>query len=363
MKHLLLISIAVCTAFLSLISSSYAETAPSSFSVTGEKQLLQEGLTVYEINREVKKLGIKNKQLTVQIHQTNTALTAQQVKMEQLRKQAASVLKAYYMGERNTVLLTLFSAHSLSDALDLYQYIRMLFLNDKSTLQTAANASHKLTQLKSQLTEEQQQIQQVTTAFIQQKQQLEASKKQLEHHIQASGNASKARSDIATLNKEWDEKGLPLFKSYLDMLAAAMSKLPSMLQDGNNNYLTKTDSHFVFQMTDQQLNTFLKKQNQKFNHISIGFTDQNRIELHGVDQGESLTVTGHYSVVNKPQNELVFHIDSLTFNGFSLPGTTIQSLENQIDLSISPSSLSPLIRATGVQIKDHRLIIDLQLSL
>ncbi|WMT42423.1 hypothetical protein RE628_08665 [Paenibacillus sp. D2_2] len=85
--------------------------------------------------------------------------------------------------------------------------------------------------------------------------------------------------------------------------------------------------------------------------------------MQGSKEGLEISVEGHYTIENQPQNALVFHIDKLVFNGLELPDTTRTELEDEFDLGFYPKEIVPFIEATEAVIDEGQLTVKLKLSL
>src|SRR5690606_27082163 len=108
------------------------------------------------------------------------------------------------------------------------------------------------------------------------------------------------------------------------------------------------------------LNTFLREQNELFNHFSFTFSD-NIITAYGKKDDIEISVSGHYSVENEPVNGIIFHVDQLFFNGFALPDTTRQALEKEFDLGFYPQLIISFLKANAIEMNDGELVIKLSI--
>lgn len=114
-------------------------------------------------------------------------------------------------------------------------------------------------------------------------------------------------------------------------------------------------------LKEEDLNAFLHSQNKLFNNFAFTFNNGS-VTAAGKDGDLSLRLQGHYTIQEEPVNGLMFHVDSIVFNGLELPDTTRASLEEEFDLGFYPSKIVSFLHATEVDSKDGVLHVRLGLS-
>src|SRR5690606_7286119 len=97
-----------------LLLLSFTPSTQAELTIDEIQQLLQESLTVSEIDREVARIAEEEKTVALHIRQTEQDITLQNDKVAATREHAGKVLRAYYMGDRDSLWLLLFHANSFS---------------------------------------------------------------------------------------------------------------------------------------------------------------------------------------------------------------------------------------------------------
>jgi peptidoglycan hydrolase CwlO-like protein len=339
-----------------LIGSTLAEETNSNEEA---KALLQKGLTIYEIDREVARLNQQDEKIVNQIHSTEEDIVKQGGKVQETRKHAGKVLRAYYTGDRDSIWLLLFSLKSFSDVLKTFEYLSMIVQNDHRALSNFTNSYNQLKALQSELLNSRVALQQTKDDFLKQRERLVALQEELDKQLAVSTQAKAVQDQIKSLNELWNKNGLPLFRQYFEQLSIAFMALPELVtkKDGSNlgtNGLT---------LTDQEFNEFLASKNILFQTLSFKFTETNVIATGNKD-GQSIDIKGNFKVIeNKDGNEVRYEVDQLQFNGFQLPDTTIASLMDEFGLRFIPKKATGgLIEVTGVKNELGKLIIKLKFS-
>lgn len=72
------------------------------------KLLLQKGLTVYEIDQELARIQLEEAHIMKQRTTSELELQQQTARSEETKRHAAKVLRAYYMGDRDSLWMLLF---------------------------------------------------------------------------------------------------------------------------------------------------------------------------------------------------------------------------------------------------------------
>ncbi|TBL78128.1 hypothetical protein EYB31_14685 [Paenibacillus thalictri] len=327
--------------------------------------VLQKGLTLYEIDQELARIDAEQQRLQGQQNEIKQNMIDQQSQTEQMRAHAAQVLRAYYIGDRDAIWMLLFSVDSLSDALTTLEYLSMIINNDHRSLQQFADKIKELNRLRVQLEQSQADLDQTKTRYITQKDQIVVLQKQLDEELAKQQEPKQLQQQIKDLTQDWQDKGVPLFRTYFQALAEAMKQLPELATAGNgkNSNLILNGFNQTFQITDQELNLFLRQKNKLFENMSFRFTGQ-KVVAEGKQDDTAISIKGHYVIDSqKNKNAILFVVDELLFNGFQLPQTTISSLEKDFDLGIYPQKLASFLQVTGMSMEEGKLSIQLKFAL
>jgi len=365
---------------LCLITCLTAAPPPPIHAATADelKLLLQKSLTAYEIDQELERIESEERQLEQKISKTEQDIQTQQALSAETRKHAAKVLRAYYMGDRDSLWMLLFSTASFKDALTLFDYLQMIVRNDRDTLHKHLTNQKQLQELQSSLLTSKTSLEQAKARFLAQKDQRLQLQQQLDAELTKQPAAANAviLQQMAQLTVQWQDKGIPLFRTYFQALAQAMKQLPEMVsapgtsssqdQSGLNQHLIINGFQYTFQISDQDLNEFLRSKNPIFRNLNFQF-NSGIVTASGKQDDMEVTIIGHYELAtkgeDKPKTYVRFRMDQLRFNGFDLPQTTIEAMEKEFDLGIYPQMLASFLQVTGVQVENGKLSLLFKLAL
>ncbi|SDC73363.1 hypothetical protein SAMN02799630_01328 [Paenibacillus sp. UNCCL117] len=370
-----LLTVLLCAACLSVQSPV---TAAETGQPHQDRDILQQGLTIFEIDQELKRIEVREAELQTQQRKAEAALASSADAVEQTREHAAKVIRAYYMGDRDSLWTLLFSARSFADGLAIFDYLQMILSNDKMTLGRHQDAYAKQTEHKRELEQAGDALQAAKLRFQQQRDKQLALQAELDRQIAARASseaeAAALQARMLELNRQWHEQGLPAFKAYLRELAKAMQELPQTMSTGSgtgtgkNSNLSLFDNGLssTFQLTDGELNEYLRTRHPMFASLTFKFIP-GKVVASGRQDGIDLSVQGAYSIAAREDPKakpfIRFRIEELHFNGFQLPATTVEALEKEVDLSIYPEKLAPILQVTEVHQDEGLLRIVLKLVL
>lgn len=91
-----------------------------------ESQILQDSLSIVEIDHEIERISQEQQTLLQRQQELRSNLTVQKEQMTIQRKRAGSVLRSYYMGERDKLLSVVLGAKSIRQLLS----VRLLLVID-----------------------------------------------------------------------------------------------------------------------------------------------------------------------------------------------------------------------------------------
>lgn len=329
-----------------------------------QKILLQQSLTIYEIDQELLRLNEREESLNQKIVDTNQQIEQNKLQVERTRQHAGNTLRSYYLGQRQPVWLALFQADSFFDFIKISEYLFMILDNDRRSLQLFNDSVEQLQKAEQQLLSEHEQLQNIKAQFLQQKSRLIALEKEREERLAREKEAEMVIQQSIQLVENWKNIGLPLFRYYLEELSKAMTGLPNLLADPQKNLLTFNGLNASFKITDNDFNDFIYNENPNLKPLSFEFR-KNAMVIKGLVESIEITLTGHYAMERNDDNETIikFYIDQLTYDGYELPDTTILSLSNEFSLGFDPGKYAAFLEVTSLLMKEHLLTLQLKLKL
>ncbi|MDT3426520.1 molecular chaperone GrpE (heat shock protein) [Paenibacillus forsythiae] len=349
----------------SLLAAAPSASPPSSMPSFPDneeaRRLMQQTLSATEIEKEIRRIGAEQRALEQTTAELNSQADRKKADIADKEKRAGAVVRAYYMGDRDPLLTALLSARTLSKWFILLDYYEMVMGRDKeilaeyekeyealrATLAAAERSAVELAELKS--------------ALEKQKLRVEALHKDIDNTIQSSGNPENMAALLEEFTAYWQNIGMHEVKTYFKALSAAMNDLPQFVE-GRDGVLTRRGMTYELNLKEADLNEFLRSRNKLFDNFAFTF-ESGSVIASGKSGDLSLRLQGHYTVQEKPVNALMFHVDSIIFNGLELPDTTRSSLEEEFDLGFYPSKIVSFLRASEVDSKDGVLLVKLKLSL
>lgn len=325
------------------------------------KELLEKSLSVVEIDKEIERIQAQKLVLEEDMAQTRLLLANQEEQIADKREAAGKVLRAYYMGDRNILLQALLSFNSLPDLFAMLDYIDIIIAQDKLAITTYKEHYRQLQSGYSKMEDNKEELQSVESRLRTQRDRVLALEQQIDTELAGRSDGERLRLMMQELTTYWETAGLGEVELYFGALSKAMQQLPTWIQD-NKEYLEIDGFNYTIRVPQDALNLFLREQDDRFDTFSFVFEDD-KVTAQGMRDGMELSITGHYTVENEPDNGIIFHVDELLFNGFALPDTTRQTLEDQFDLGFYPSLIISFLKATSVETKDGELIIKLSVKL
>jgi hypothetical protein len=324
------------------------------------RQLLQESLTISEIDREIARLSLEEDKVAEQIVDTEKSIVIQEQRVDQTRIHAGKVLRSYYVGDRDGLWLLLLNSQSFSDALIIYQYLQSIVESDQRLLKKHMTAFNELKQLNQQLELTQTELRNLKAQFIAQRIRVVQLQAQLDSQLAKLDNKEEIVVQMDELSKAWRKEGLPLFQEFLQAMSEALLQLPEYMVDNEGSFEQAGDL-YIFHIKEQQLNTFLRSKNEIFEQFVYSITSKH-ITIHGRKDQIDITINGHYAIENVPENAMRFTLDELIYNGFTLPDTTRNEMQKQFSMTFYPKRFSGSLEATGVKQTPGELLIELKVS-
>ncbi|WP_053375482.1 coiled-coil domain-containing protein [Paenibacillus sp. FJAT-27812] len=323
--------------------------------------LLEKSLSVVEIDKEIVRIQEQKQQLTLTMTDTEKQLHLQEQQISDKQDEAGSVLRAYYMGDRDFLFRALLSFDSLSELFQMLDYAEIILTQDKHTLNTYVEQYKKVKEGYQKLETRQDELNTIEEQLRTQRERVVALEKQLDAQLSGRSDADRIRILMKELTSYWDTAGIDVVKQYFRALSKAMKKLPTWIQD-NKQLLEIKGFQYTIRVPENDLNAFLREQNDIFNNFAFEFVD-GKVVAQGKQGNMEIKVAGHYTVENEPKNAILFHVDELLFNGFALPDTTRRALEKEFDLGFYPDLIVSFLKADSVEMSDGELTIKLNLKL
>lgn len=323
-------------------------------------KLLQKSLTIFEIDQELSRLTAQEDDIAKQISLTEQNIEQKNQLVQETRQHAGKVLRSYYMGERYSIWIMILSAKSFSQALTIFEYFNRIIDNDHRLLHNYLLSSQELQNLQQQLNHTQTLLKKLKAQFVEQRKMLVDLQKEVDEQLAKHPEAEKLTQQINTFTANWEKQGIPLFRTYFKALNEATLQLPELFANKDN--LIVQGFNYTFQITDKQLNQFLRSKNPIFINFSFSFMDD-QVVARGKKDDVDVSIKGHYIVEEQPVNAIRFVIDELIYNAFTLPSTTANSLEKEFELVLYPQNFASFFYATGVQIEKEKLAVLMKVNL
>ncbi|WNR46418.1 coiled-coil domain-containing protein [Paenibacillus roseipurpureus] len=356
----LLLTIVLLTLFTLPSASVTAEETKSPQDEA--KELLQKGLTIFEIDKEVARLNEQDAKIVEQIKQNEQDIAKQNNNVESTRKHAGKVLRAYYTGDRDSIWMLLFSASSFTDALKMLEYLQMIVTNDHRALTTFTDSVQKLNKLQGVLADSRTELQKTKDKFLQQRERLVTLQEELDKQLAASTQAAAITAQIKSLNDQWKEEGLPLARDYLDNLSTAFRELPQYLIGNSSKFLNTSTKPPTITLTDTDFNTYLHSKSELLQSLNFEFRDGSMLAT-GKKDSLQIVIQGNFVLLkNAGLNEVKFVVDNLEFNGFKLPDTTIEDFTKEFQLGFTPKKVVSYLDVLGVETKKGVAVVKIEIS-
>ncbi|UKS30296.1 hypothetical protein LOZ80_15695 [Paenibacillus sp. HWE-109] len=336
------------------------ETSPATDEA---KELVQKGLTIFEIDKEVSRLNEQDAKIVVQIQQNEQDIAKQNSNVESTRKHAGKVMRAYYTGDRDSIWMLIFSVSSFADALRMFEYLQMIITNDHRALSTFTDSFNNLKSLKTELETSRAELQQTKDKFLLQRERLVKLQEELDKQLAVSAQAQVIESQIKSLNEQWKQEGVPLFREYLNSLSTAFRELPQYVTNESKFMDLSSIKNPVITISDTDFNTYIHTKNDLLKNLNFKFADGNII-AKGKKENIEVTLEGKFLLKENPDmNEVRFVVEKLEFNGFTLPDTTIEDFTKEFQLGFIPKKIVNYLDVVSVETKNGVAVVKLKLSL
>lgn len=343
--------------------------AESELSIEQLQLLLQESLTISEIDREVERLSREEQQITLQLEQAVAEIGLQTERADQLRERAGKVLRSYYTQDRQNLWLLLFYADSFSDALQVFQYLQIIAENDRRSLDRYVTAREELLALEAELAQRLDQLDDIKADYLNQRARRQSLQAELDRMLAEAADKEALLAEIEALNRSWHDEGLPLFQSFLEAMGGALAELPDYVTR-HPDALKQERLQVIFTVREAELNAFLREKNPLFHDFSITLTATG-IHITGSRDTLSIGIEGRFELAEHPDPDVHpepavrFMLDDLQFRDFDLPDTTVADLQRRFPMAFTTKQhdMTAFLAITDVTHGPETLVITMAFDL
>lgn len=342
--------------FLIITFSSAHVWAEENFSL--EQLILQQSFTLNELERSIHNLKMEEIRLTREVALMDRQLKEQEAILEERRKHAGAIARAYYTGERASLFSLLLDAEDFSELLFVSDFLHDVFRLDLERLESYHQAQVQAEELRSGIREKLLKTRTVRSYMEQQLQEVIRLRQAQANLLAFLPDAQIVNRLMTLLLDKWNNQGLPTFHEYFRTLARVIPQIRELATPERisaNGLFTRTLS-----IPEKEFNRFLSSKHDMFKEIRFSFRNQ-RLIVEGSYRESHLKMVGRY-VIKNPQH-LMFEIEQLSFEGIPLPRSTIEEMQQMYDLSFYPKLIAPNVQVTGVELANQRLRIQLHFSL
>lgn len=315
-----------------------------------EQLILQQHFTQKELERNLQLLKAEEKGLLTQIAQLDLEASRQSLIIAAMKRHAGEVARAYYTGQRASLMVLLLEAKSFNDFLLLSEFLQLLFERDMETLRTFQQERAKAVQLRSEIEQRLTVVKRVRKQYEHRLQEMIAIQLEKEKNLQRLDDPTSVEALMDHLVNDWRERGLPAFRKYFAVLSTVMGEISELATP--DRIQSKSLFSHTLTIEEKGFNHFLVSKNEMFAQSYFQFTNDQLIVDGSYDQ-INLRIVGHYELVSP--KELRFHIDQLLYDGFQLPRSTIEELEQEFDLGFYPELINPNIRVHSLSLDEQQL--------
>jgi peptidoglycan hydrolase CwlO-like protein len=323
-----------------------------------EQLILQQHFTQKELERNLTLIKAEESRLQGEIARLDVELQRQKLVIEAMRRHAAEVARAYYTGERVSLLSLLFDAENFNELLLVFDYLQLLYQRDMSKLESFQAARAKAAALQSDKQARLGSLQALRQQYELRLAELLAIQAEKAKNMQKLSDPTSVQSLMTHLVEDWRDRGLPAFQTFFGVLSKVMFQIPELATPER----IQSDGLLTHTLTIKQdeFNRFLMSKNELFKQSRFSF-DNNQLIVEGTYDAMNLRLVGNYELVSPKQ--LKFRINELYFDGFALPRSTIEEMEKSFDLGFYPDLISPNIQVEGITMANQELKLQLKINL
>ncbi|MCD9024453.1 coiled-coil domain-containing protein [Cohnella silvisoli] len=324
------------------------------------RKLLEQSLSVVELDRNIARISALKIQTQAEIEQSEQRLAEQEIAIAVQKEKAGRVLRSYYMGYKDFWLSSLLSANSLPELIRVWDMMDMIVQSDHKTMDDYKVGYKKIKKGYDQLQHDKDELTAVGQELVAQRDRMSDLQKQLDAGVAASSDQEMLLRLMDELQVYWNNVGLYEVKQHFRALANAMTHLPEYIKK-TPGIVQTSGLKAKLTISDEQLNEFLRSEDSRFDNFSFTF-DNDLLTMEGKNSDIQVKIQGRYTVEDKPENAIRFHVDTLIFNGLTLPDTTRADLEREFDLGFYPQKLIKYVKAQSVEMNGGKLIVQLKIG-
>ncbi len=323
-----------------------------------EQLILQQHFTQKELERTLSLIKQEEGRLQTDIARLDVEMQRQKLVMEAMQRHAGEVARAYYTGQRSSLLSLLFDAENFNDLLLMYNVLQYLYQRDMSKLEAFQAERAKAASMQAEKQSRLMTLQDLRVRYEQQLTEMLAIQAEKEKNVEKLTDPTSVESLMDHLIVDWRNRGLPAFQTFFSMLANVMMQVPELATPER----IQSDGLFshTFTIKQEEFNQFLVSKDELFKQANFQF-DNNELIVDGTYDHMRLRIVGNYELVSPKQ--LKFHIKQLYFDGFALPQSTIEEMEKAYDLGFYPELISPNIQVEGITMANQELRLQLKVNL
>ncbi|KOS03686.1 hypothetical protein AM598_05225, partial [Paenibacillus polymyxa] len=203
------IKITISTLLTTIMMLTFIYVRPTLAAPTHEEnQILQDSLSIVEIDHEIERISQEQQTLLQRQQELRSNLTVQQEQMTIQRKRAGSVLRSYYMGERDKLLSVVLGAKSIRQLLSLYDYYLLLISHDQDVLQEYESNYQSMRKTEQQVTQASMELETVKTNLLAQRKRIILLQSRVNDGVNASNDPDTLRKLIGEMTAYWENVGV-----------------------------------------------------------------------------------------------------------------------------------------------------------
>ncbi|USG67531.1 hypothetical protein NDK47_09755 [Brevibacillus ruminantium] len=322
-----------------------------------EQLILQQHFTQKELERTLGMIKQEESRLNGEVARLDLDMQRQKLVMEAMKRHAGEVAVAYYTGERVSLLTLLFDAENFNDFLLMFDFLQLLYERDMQKLEKYQAERTKMEAMQSDKLQRITALQELKKSYEKQLAEMLAIQAEKEENLSKIGDATNVQSLIGHLIVDWRERGLPAFQTFFSQLSTVMFQIPELATPDR----IQSEGLFLHTLTIRQdeFNQFLMNKDELFKHSQFRF-ENNQLIVEGTYDHMQIKLVGSYELVSP--KELKFRINELYFDGFALPSSTIEEMDQAYDFGFYPELISPNIQVQGISMVNEELKLQLKIN-
>jgi len=343
---------------LMLILCPFTQAVQAADNRALEQLILQQHFTQKELERTLSLIKAEEGQLQAEIARLDVELKRQKLVMEAMRRHAGEIARAYYTGQRVSLLSLLLDTENFNDLLLLFQFLQILYQRDMAKLEAFQAERARSEALQNDKQSRLHTIHELRARYEQQLAEMLAIQAEKEQNVRKLPDPATVDGLMDHLIVDWRTRGLPAFQTFFSMLANVMTQIPELATPDR----IQSDGLLSHTLTikQEEFNQFLMSKDELFKQAHFQF-ENGELTVDGTYDHMHLRIVGSYELVSPKQ--LKFHIKQMLFDGFALPRSTIAEMEKTYDLGFYPELISPNILVENLTMANQELKLQVKLNL